>query len=485
MNQDPRRSLRMIDSLPTKPSLSVFRANPGIVCWAKLSSPLRDEITPASNSVTHHAGTDVDPRASPVRVILPGYWRFGLKRPEKVGLWMIGACGSVGGCVALGVAALRHGLASTTGLVSALPLFESAGLVDPGRIVIGGHEVRGLSVSQSARQLHERSGLFDEAMLHRCAADLRAVDKRVVVGTTYGTDTKLRDQIVSDDPRGGSDQHDRSAAEALERLTHDMAAFHRNHRLDQVVVINVASCEAHVVKPRLDRDFAKLQKAMARRGASAIPTSSLYALAAIESGCGYVNFTPSLGIELPAVRRRADDRGICYVGRDGKTGETLVKSVLAPMFAMRNLNVLSWVGHNMLGNRDGAILRDARVRRSKIRSKDSTISEVVGYKPVTCTSIEYVPSLDDWKVAWDFIHFEGFLGTKMNMQFTWQGSDSALAAPLVIDLARLTALEQRNGAAGVMKHLACFFKAPMDVKERDHFTQWQRLVEHVGTTRDV
>ncbi|MCH7814466.1 MAG: myo-inositol-1-phosphate synthase, partial [Planctomycetes bacterium] len=94
-------------------------------------------------------------------------------------------------------------------------------------------------------------------------------------------------------------------------------------------------------------------------------------------------------------------------------------------------------------------------------------------------SIDYVRSLDDWKVAWDFIHFEGFCGTKMNMQFTWQGSDSILAAPLVIDLARLTAHHWRIGESGAMPHLACFFKAPMGVSEQDYASQWQRLLAYV------
>ncbi len=86
---------------------------------------------------------------------------------------------------------------------------------------------------------------------------------------------------------------------------------------------------------------------------------------------------------------------------------------------------------------------------------------MLGYKPQSHVSIEYIESLDDWKTAWDHIHFEGFLGTKMTLQFTWQGCDSLLAAPLVIDLARLALLAQRRGESGLMPHLACFFKSPI------------------------
>ena len=166
-------------------------------------------------------------------------------------------------------------------------------------------------------------------------------------------------------------------------------------------------------------------------------------------------------------------------GKDGKTGETLMKSVLAPMFALRNWRILSWVGHNIFGNRDGQVLDDPANKASKIQTKDQVVSSIVGYKPQTLVSIEYIESLDDWKTAWDHIHFQGFLGVKMMMQFTWQGCDSLLAAPLVIDLARLALLSQRRGEVGVLKHLACFFKSPMGTAEHDFFRQFDLLHQYV------
>jgi myo-inositol-1-phosphate synthase len=226
-------------------------------------------------------------------------------------------------------------------------------------------------------------------------------------------------------------------------------------------------------------EWTGLKRALARRGASVLSSSSIYALAAFEAGCPFINFTPSPGIAVPAIQQRAKELGLPYMGSDGKTGETLVKSVLAPMFAMRHLEVMSWVGQNILGNRDGAVLDDPQTRESKIKTKDVVVSKIVGAKPVTRVGIEYVPSLDDWKVAWDFIHFRGFLNTKMSMQFTWCGSDSILAAPLIIDLTRFAALECRRGGVGPMRHLGFFFKDPMDVDEHDLFTQWRQLVEHV------
>jgi myo-inositol-1-phosphate synthase len=248
--------------------------------------------------------------------------------------------------------------------------------------------------------------------------------------------------------------------------------------LDAVIVVNLASSEPPFTPAAAARDFEKLRRLLVRRNARPLATSSLYALAAIEAGCPYVNFTPSPGIDLPALEQRAVAQELPYMGRDGKTGETLVKSALAPMFAARGLEVLSWFGQNILGNRDGAVLKDAKTKISKVRAKDKTVTRIVGGTPATTVSIDFVPSLDDWKVAWDFIHFRGFLNTQMSMQFIWQGCDSILAAPLIVDLVRFAELEFRAGRAGPMRHLAFFFKDPMGVDDYDLAAQWQRLLGH-------
>jgi myo-inositol-1-phosphate synthase len=129
------------------------------------------------------------------------------------------------------------------------------------------------------------------------------------------------------------------------------------------------------------------------------------------------------------------------------------------------------------------VLNDPENKASKTKSKDALLAELLGYKPQSIVSIEYVESLDDWKTAWDHVHFEGFLGTKMTMQFTWQGCDSLLAAPLVIDLARLTALAQRRGESGALAHLACFFKSPLGAGEHDFGKQFAMLDDYAANGR--
>jgi len=384
---------------------------------------------------------------------------------------MIGACGGVGSTVALGVAALRRRLIPATGLVTELPSFRGVGLCDPGSIVIGGHEIRRGGFLDSVRGLGERSGVFGDELIRKCRGDLTDMQRNVRTGTLLGAGRVVQELADRKDIPA-----DRSVHAAIERIADDIRNFRTRNKIAHVVVVHVASSEPPVRSRPEFRTFAALKKKLGTR-ASALPTSCIYALAAIEAGCAYVNFTPSTGIRLPAIRERADELGVPYMGSDGKTGETLIKSALAPMFAMRNLQILSWSGQNILGNRDGLVLRDPKTRESKIASKDGIISRIVGGKPETLVSIDYVSSLDDWKVAWDFIHFAGFCNTKMTMQFTWQGCDSLLAAPLVIDLSRLAAKELERGRGGPMRHLAFFFKDPFDVGEHDLASQW-RMLEH-------
>ena len=402
-----------------------------------------------------------------------------MKRSKrKVGLWLNGIGGGIGSTVALGLAALRKGLTSTTGLVTELPVFSGLGLVDPGELMLGGHEVRAESLVDAVKGIHRRANLFDADLIRACAPALRSVQRNIRPGTLYGARDTVR--RFADVPEALGDK---SPAQAVQRLSADLIDFKRRGRLDHVVVVHVASSEPSVRKSAVHGDFSALSREIKRRGSTALSTSAIYALAAVEARCTFLNFTPSTGIGIPAIQHRAHELGVAYMGRDGKTGETLVKSVLAPMFATRNLSVLAWSGHNILGNRDGEVLNDPRTRASKIKTKDKIVSAIVGGNPQTKVSIDYVPSLDDWKVAWDFIHFEGFLGTRMNMQFVWHGSDSALAAPLIIDLARLAHLEATYQHVGPMPHLASFFKAPMGVDAPDHFSQWARLMDYVAHRR--
>ncbi len=220
----------------------------------------------------------------------------------------------------------------------------------------------------------------------------------------------------------------------------------------------------------------RLEQAWAA-GDSPLPPSAVYAAAAFTAGAAFIDFTPSTGARLPALEELAQRHGVPWGGSDGKTGETLVKSVLAPMFAARSLRVRSWAGTNLLGGGDGATLADPQAMESKARSKARGLEAMLGHPVDGPVHIDNIADLGDWKTAWDHLTFSGFLGTRMSMQFTWQGCDSSLAAPLVIDLARLADLALRRDEVGPLPALGFFFKDPAGSDEHRLFEQQRVLTE--------
>lgn len=366
---------------------------------------------------------------------------------------------------ATGLAALKKGLADKCGLVTGLPRFSEIDLVDWARIVVGGHDIRAGCLVGEARNFQLSSRALPEQLVEQVADELEAIDQRIKPGCLHRCGTAI-EQLAAPELLNDT----RSAAEKIEQVRNDLRTFQTDNQLAKVVVINVASTEIPVDVDALPETWDEAESRL-----EDFPVSTLYAIAAIQEGCAYVNFTPSLGSNCPAVCQLADSLGVLHAGRDGKTGETLLKSILAPMFAMRNLNVMSWVGHNIFGNMDGQVLDDPANKKTKVQSKDQLLGEILGYSPQSHISIEYIRSLGDWKTAWDHIHFQGFLGTPMVMQFTWQGCDSILAAPLVLDLFRLTERAMRTGQSGVMDWLACFFKSPMGVPENNLVHQFAML----------
>jgi myo-inositol-1-phosphate synthase len=253
--------------------------------------------------------------------------------------------------------------------------------------------------------------------------------------------------------------------------------------LDVLVVMNLASTEPQMKIREFHNDIDAFESRLEANDCEAVRASTLYTYAAILEDCPYVNFTPSNGALVPALVQLAEARGIPVMGNDGKTGETLVKSALAPMFLYRNLEILSWEGFNLLGNMDGRVLDHPSNCEAKLKTKDRVLEEILGYAPHSGVHINYVPSLDDQKTAWDFVHFKGFLGAKMSLQFVWQGYDSVLAAPLILDLARLAELAKRRCEPGLMPHLASFFKAPLGVAEHNLNAQFELLVEYVQNVK--
>ena len=326
---------------------------------------------------------------------------------NRIGIWFIGAKGGVASTAVVGLLALKKGLTPTTALVSELPLFQKLDLVDWKDLVLGGHEIRDLSSYEEAARMNTESRAIDAGLIAKLKPELDKLDKVIRPGTVANSGSTIEGFAM---PAAKKSETPR---ETIDRLQGDLKKFADDNKLAHVIVINVASTEPPTDAAQFPTKWSELSKLLDKPKKCALPASSLYAIAALDLGYSHLNFTPSLGSSLPAIEELARERKTRHMGYDGKTGETLLKSVLAPMFARRNLKVMSWVGHNIFGNMDGKVLDDPANKKAKVTSKDRLLGQILGYPPQTLVSIEYIQSMGDWKTAWDHIHFQGFLGTPM------------------------------------------------------------------------
>ncbi|MEV6739495.1 inositol-3-phosphate synthase [Streptomyces sp. NPDC051104] len=340
----------------------------------------------------------------------------------RLGVWLIGARGSVATTVVAGCAAVTAGLHPPTGMVTETPVFADSGLPALSSLVFGGHDTVDCPLPKRAEAL-AAGGVLPPGLPSAVAAELAAADGEIRPGGPLPGDTRDEEQLIG-------------------AFTADIQDFVRRRGLAGAVVVSVASTEPPATGDRL-------------------PPSSLYAAAALRAGCPYVNFTPSTGLHHPALASTAAASGLPYAGRDGKTGQTLLRSVLGPMFAQRALTVRAWSGTNLLGGGDGASLADPAAAAAKNAGKERVLADTLGAGVEGEVHIDDVPALGDWKTAWDHVAFDGFLGARMVLQTIWQGCDSALAAPLVLDLARLTLRAHEAGLSGPLTDLGFYFKDPV------------------------
>ncbi|SFB58700.1 myo-inositol-1-phosphate synthase [Amycolatopsis marina] len=372
------------------------------------------------------------------------------------GLWLVGARGSVATTAITGLLALRAGVVAPTGCVSATAPFEDMDLPGWDELHIGGHDIVQTPLEKRAELLSE-SGVIPHRVFQAVRSGLSEIDNELRAGYHPAT-------------------HPGSQADAARALSADITEFAQRRGLRRVVVVNVSSTEPVFPELPEHNTLEALEAAMSVPGRTVLPPSSVAAYAALRSGCPYVDFTPSTGVRLPALERLATELGLPYAGSDGKTGETLVRSALAPMFTTRALAVRSWAGTNLLGGGDGLTLADAEHAGSKLVSKGRGLETLLGGAVTAPLHIDNVPDLGEQKIAWDNVSFEGFLGTRMSLQFTWTGYDSSLAAPLVLDLARFTAAAHAAGQSGPLGSLAFFFKDPVGSDEH-------RLAEQAAALR--
>ena len=271
-----------------------------------------------------------------------------------------------------------------------------------------------------------------------------------------------------------------------EQLREDIREFKSRNGCDRLVIVWCASTEVFIEQGPAHESLAAFEQAM-RDSDPAIAPSMLYAWAALQEGVPFANGAPNLTVDTPALQQFASDRSVPICGKDFKTGQTMVKTVLSPMFKARMLGLSGWYSTNILGNRDGEVLDDPASFKTKEESKLGVLEHILQpsvypdlygdiYHKVR---INYYPPRGDNKEGWDNIDFFGWLGYPMQIKVNFLCRDSILAAPLVHDLALFSDLAQRAKLGGIQEWLSFYFKSPMAGRsltpEHDLFIQHTKL----------
>ena len=274
--------------------------------------------------------------------------------------------------------------------------------------------------------------------------------------------------------------------ELANQLIEEIAEFKRRHKYARLVMIWAASTEIFLKPHAVHRDLKSFEQAM-RANHRGVAPSMIYAYAALKSGVPFANGAPNLTVDLPVMMDLANRNGLPVCGKDFKTGQTLMKTILAPGLKSRMLGLHGWYSTNILGNRDGEVLDDPDSFKTKEESKLSVLEYILqpevypqlykGFSHVV--RINYYPPRGDNKEGWDNIDIFGWLGYKMQIKIDFLCRDSILAAPIVLDLALFLDLAQRTGMKGVQEWLSFYFKSPMTAPglypEHDIFIQLMKL----------
>ena len=277
-----------------------------------------------------------------------------------------------------------------------------------------------------------------------------------------------------------------SLREAAEMVREDIREFKRRNELERAVMISCASTEAYAQPRQAHFDLKSFERALDESD-PAISPAMIYAYAAICEGVPYANGSPGLAVDIPALADLARERGVPVAGKDFKTGQTLIKTILAPGLRARALGLEGWFSTNILGNRDGEVLDDPASLKSKEESKLGVLQSMLDpdlypelYRDIShVVDINYYPPRGDAKEGWDNVDFTGWLGYPMQIKINLLARDSILAAPLVLDLALLLDLAQKYSMGGVQDWLSFYFKSPMTPEgtppEHDLFAQLSRM----------
>ena len=322
----------------------------------------------------------------------------------------------------------------------------------------------------------KKAGVLEERDLEPVAEFLRAIKPMPAV-----FDNKYVTRINGDNIKKGKTKRD-----LAEQLRQDLRDFKSRNKCDRLAVVWCASTEIFIKPGPQHATIEQFEKAMERND-DAISPAMLYAWAAIMEGIPYCNGAPNLAVDTLALQQLANDRGVPISGKDFKTGQTWMKTVIAPGLKARMLGLAGWYSTNILGNRDGEVLDDPESFKTKEESKKSVLDYILQpslypdlYKDLChLVRINYYPPRGDNKEGWDNIDIFGWLGYKMQLKINFLCRDSILAAPIVLDTALFLDLARRAGMSGIQEWLSFYYKSPIHAPglypEHDLFIQLMKL----------
>ena len=393
--------------------------------------------------------------------------------------------GAVATTFIAGVEAIRQGLSAPVGSLTQMghirlgkrtegrsPLIkEFVPLQNLGDMVFGGWDV----IADDAEVAARKAGVLDGPLIDKLSPFLREIKPMKAAFDQDYVKLLQGDNVIPGTRRDWANQ-----------LRKDIQNFRSTHGLERIVMIWCGSTEAFCEVSDVTASLAAFEAGLDADDKRIAP-SMVYAYAALKEGVPYANGAPNLTVDCPAIRELAAENHVPVAGKDYKTGQTLMKTILAPGFKARMLGVSGWFSTNILGNRDGEVLDDPESFKTKEESKLSVLDTIL--QPELYPSlygdlhhkvrINYYPPRGDAKEGWDNIDIDGWLGYPMQIKVNFLCRDSILAAPLVLDLALFLDLAKRAGMYGTQEWLSFYFKSPMTAEglyaEHDIFIQLTKL----------
>lgn len=406
----------------------------------------------------------------------------------KLGILIVGVGGAVSTTLISGVLSVRKGLSQPVGSITQMatikmqngkemPIKDIVPIADLKDIVFGGWDI----FPENAYQAAVYAEVLKAKDLEPIRTELESITP-MKAAFDHNYAKRLNGTFIKDT---------QTRWDMVEQLRADIRKFKEQNQCDRIVVLWAASTEIFIAPSAEHQSLQALEKAMKENNTAVIPPSMCYAYAAIAEGCPFIMGAPNLCVDIPAIWEFSEKMNVPIAGKDFKSGQTLMKTVLAPMFKTRMLGVSGWFSTNILGNRDGEVLDQPENFKTKEVSKLSVIEQI--FEPEKYPQlygnlyhkvrINYYPPRRDNKEAWDNIDIFGWMGYPMEIKVNFLCRDSILAAPIALDLVLFSDLAARAGMKGIQTWLSFFCKSPMHDNEHqpvhDLFQQWRMLKQTI------